>query len=218
MRGNIVRRLIIAAAASLAFASGQAALADSITTEAATLIVGLCAKSDSDGKLSETAQSDIAYALKKTGIGGAGSIDAGVAKTRAKVLVDGITGGLAGLSGGEADAAKACTKPYLDRLQTAVSSGKSDLPAFDKDENFITKIDVAEYGDLQGGTTCKIDQPVRNICLGKQECRLTSSNDLCGDPAPGKKKGIKVSMMCSKNGKAKSFTADEGATFVAGCK
>lgn len=213
-----MRRLIIAAAAGLALASSSAALADNITQEAATLIVGLCAKADSAGKVSETATSDIAYALKKTGIGVAGQLNPDVAKTRAGILVDGINGGIAGLSGNEANNAKACSKPYLDLAQTAASSGKADLPKFTEKENFIRKIDVAEYGDLKGGNTCKVDQPVTALCLGKQECRLTPTNELCGDPAPGKKKGIKITMLCSQSGKTKDFTANEGETFVAGCK
>lgn len=56
----------------------------------------------------------------------------------------------------------------------------------------------AVYGS--DSRSCDATAAVFRSCNGKAECSVAASNSLCGDPAPGVVKKLRVSFRCGRNG------------------
>lgn len=81
----------------------------------------------------------------------------------------------------------------------------SDLQTPPQTPNLIS-IKSATYGSLQG--QCDATNFTKIACSGEENCQLTISNEMCGDPTPKPKNVLKIIYEC--NGIQKTFSGEEG--------
>lgn len=76
------------------------------------------------------------------------------------------------------------------------------------------RITRATYGDHR---TCDATHAVSGYCNGKRSCSFEVSNRMCGDPEPGRHKGVTVEFACHGSGGMRHANAPEGRTAYLNC-
>jgi hypothetical protein len=76
------------------------------------------------------------------------------------------------------------------------------------------RITRATYGDHRA---CDATQAVSEYCNGKRSCNFEVSNRMCGDPEPGRHKGVTVEFACHGSGGMRHASAPEGRTAYLNC-
>ena len=77
------------------------------------------------------------------------------------------------------------------------------------------RVTGASYG---AGRQCDATQALRRACDGHRSCAVGVSNNLCGDPVPGTRKGISVEYFCEgHDGGGRRASAPENRDVYLSC-
>ena len=71
-------------------------------------------------------------------------------------------------------------------------------------KNFTIAVTAASYGPEGSGNRCDATRYVRMQANGRLSATVDISNNMCGDPAPGKRKSVEVTYLCGSIAKTAS--------------
>lgn len=82
-------------------------------------------------------------------------------------------------------------------------------------KGFPIAVQVATYGPDGSGGRCDATRYVRREANGRRSATVAITNNMCGDPAPGKRKSVEITYICGAL--AKTATAYEHRSAYLSC-
>jgi hypothetical protein len=95
---------------------------------------------------------------------------------------------------------------YRDGFDKGYARARAELQQRIETEsrNAPLLIQSAFYGAEYGGGNCDATRHVQREANGRRSATINVSNDICGDPAPGKRKSLTVNFVCGSVSKSAS--------------
>ena len=147
--------------------------------EAIDVIVLFCVAGGDRYDIKAKARADGSLALKKIGVSGGGEIS--ISKSEARGLVQGLQNAMTKVAGDQASEARACMKPYIDRILDILLSPPSSSTETKKSTYGrirILNVGYSYNGEdpfADGWTLDRVVSAVVDACEGKRKCRLSGA-------------------------------------------
>jgi len=95
---------------------------------------------------------------------------------------------------------------YKDGFDAGYRKGSTGTPqaAAISSKGFPIAITAATYGPEDSGRRCDATRYVRKEANGRRSASVEINNNMCGDPAPGKRKSVEITYLCGSVAKTAS--------------
>jgi hypothetical protein len=84
------------------------------------------------------------------------------------------------------------------------AAGEQSTAAETASKGFPIAVQVATYGPDGSRDRCDATHYVRKLANGRRSVSVDITNSMCGDPAPGKRKGVEITYLCGAIAKTAS--------------